>query len=171
MSKSGLIDAVGRTTSIAKREGEDAVHALVRAVSKEVRSGGRGVLVGLGGFAPLRRNSPTRRHPHDSSPVGVAAIRGLLDAGAAVRHAVGKITAKAASSAASAVVPQPTKVSTPPARSPVAAKASNKVVGHVAAANGRPARSGENSSTTIGQKGRRENPGEDSITATGQEGR
>ena len=44
MNKSGLIDAVSKTTSLAKREAEEAVNALVHVVSKEVRSGRRVVV-------------------------------------------------------------------------------------------------------------------------------
>ncbi|MHB8329422.1 MAG: HU family DNA-binding protein, partial [Acidimicrobiales bacterium] len=41
MNKSGLIAAIADSTSLAKREAEDAVNALVHAVMTEVKAGRR----------------------------------------------------------------------------------------------------------------------------------
>ena len=57
VNKSGLIDAVSKTTSLAKRDAEEAVNALVHVVSKEVRSGRRVVVAGFGSFNPTHRGA------------------------------------------------------------------------------------------------------------------
>jgi len=77
VNKSGLIDAVSKTTSLAKREAEEAVNALLHIVSSEVRSGRRVVVAGFGSFNPVRRGARMGRNPQTGEPVKVAASRGV----------------------------------------------------------------------------------------------
>ena len=72
MNKSGLIDAVSKTTSLAKRDAEDAVNALVHVVSKEVRSGRRVVVAGFGSFNPTHRGARMGRNPRTGAPVSIS---------------------------------------------------------------------------------------------------
>ncbi len=77
MNKSGLIDAVSKTTSLAKRDAEEAVNALVHVVSKEVRSGRRVVVAGFGSFNPTHRGARMGRNPRTGAPVSISASRGV----------------------------------------------------------------------------------------------
>ena len=77
MNKSGLIDAVSKTTSLAKRDAEQAVNAVVHVVSKEVRSGRRVVVAGFGSFNPTHRGARMGRNPRTGAPVSVSASRGV----------------------------------------------------------------------------------------------
>ena len=76
MNKSGLIDAVSKTTSLAKRDAEDAVNVLVHVVSKEVRSGRRVVVAGFGSFNPTHRGARMGRNPRTGAAVSISASRG-----------------------------------------------------------------------------------------------
>jgi DNA-binding protein HU-beta len=77
VNKSGLIDAVCKTTSLAKRDAEEAVNAVVHVVSKEVRSGRRVVVAGFGSFNPTHRGARMGRNPRTGAPVSVPASRGV----------------------------------------------------------------------------------------------
>jgi DNA-binding protein HU-beta len=77
VNKSGLIDAVSKTTSLAKRDAEEAVNALVHVVSKEVRSGRRVVVAGFGSFNPTHRGARMGRNPRTGAPVSISASRGV----------------------------------------------------------------------------------------------
>jgi DNA-binding protein HU-beta len=77
LNKSGLIDAVCKTTSLAKRDAEEAVNAVVHVVSKEVRSGRRVVVAGFGSFNPTHRGARMGRNPRTGAPVSVSASRGV----------------------------------------------------------------------------------------------
>ena len=77
MNKSGLIDAISDTTSLTKREAEDAVNALVHAVVREVRSGRRVAVVGFGSFNPTQRGARMGRNPQTGVPVKIAAAKGV----------------------------------------------------------------------------------------------
>lgn len=77
MNKSGLIDAVSKTTSLAKREAEQAVNAVVHVVASEVRSGRRVVVAGFGSFNPTHRGARVGRNPQTGAPVRIAATKGV----------------------------------------------------------------------------------------------
>ena len=77
VNKSGLIDAVSKTTSLAKRDAEEAVNALVHVVSNEVRSGRRVVVAGFGSFNPTHRGARMGRNPRTGAPVSISASRGV----------------------------------------------------------------------------------------------
>jgi DNA-binding protein HU-beta len=84
VNKSGLIDAVSKTTSLAKRDAEEAVNALIHVVSKEVRSGRRVVVAGFGSFNPTHRGARMGRNPRTGAPVKVSAARGVRFAASAM---------------------------------------------------------------------------------------
>jgi DNA-binding protein HU-beta len=77
VNKSGLIDAISNTTSLTKRETEDAVNALVHAVVTEVRAGRRVAVVGFGSFNPTQRGARMGRNPQTGAPVKIAASKGI----------------------------------------------------------------------------------------------
>jgi nucleoid DNA-binding protein len=77
VNKSGLIDAVSNTTSLTKRETEDAVNAFIHAIVSEVRAGRRVSVVGFGSFNPTQRGARMGRNPQTGAPVKIAAARGV----------------------------------------------------------------------------------------------
>ncbi len=77
MNKSGLIDAVSKTTSLAKREAEEAVNAVVHVVASEVRSGRRVVVAGFGSFNPTHRGARMGRNPQTGEAVSIRASKGM----------------------------------------------------------------------------------------------
>jgi nucleoid DNA-binding protein len=84
VNKSGLIDAVSKTTSLAKREAEQAVNAVVHVVSSEVRSGRRVVVAGFGSFNPTHRGARTGRNPQTGEPVSISSTKGMRFAASAL---------------------------------------------------------------------------------------
>ena len=106
MNKSGLIDAVTKTTSLAKRDAEEAVNALVHVVSKEVRSGRRVVVAGFGSFNPTHRGARMGRNPRTGAPVSISASRGVRFAASGMLKDI--LNGK--------VAPPALKVSKPPAK-------------------------------------------------------
>jgi DNA-binding protein HU-beta len=84
VNKSGLIDAVSKTTSLAKREAEQAVNAVVHVVASEVRSGRRVVVAGFGSFNPTHRGARMGRNPQTGEPVRIAATKGVRFAASAL---------------------------------------------------------------------------------------
>jgi len=84
VNKSDLIDAVSKTTSLAKREADEAVNALIHAVTSEVKAGRRVVVAGFGSFNPTRRGARMGRNPQTGAPVSVAPSRGVRFAASAM---------------------------------------------------------------------------------------
>jgi DNA-binding protein HU-beta len=113
VNKSGLIDAVSKTTSLAKREAEEAVNALVHVVASEVRSGRRVVVAGFGSFNPTHRGARMGRNPQTGEPVSISATRGMRFAASALLKDIlnGKaaMSAPKASAAAKKVAKKSTK--------------------------------------------------------------
>jgi DNA-binding protein HU-beta len=146
VNKSGLIDAVCKTTSLAKRDAEEAVNALVHVVSKEVRSGRRVVVAGFGSFNPTHRGARMGRNPRTGAPVSVSASRGVRFAASGTFKDVlngkasppelkapsppaKKATKKTAKNATKRVATKATKNSTKKAVTSTAGRATKKVVG------------------------------------------
>jgi len=146
VNKSGLIDAVCKTTSLAKRDAEEAVNALVHVVSKEVRSGRRVVVAGFGSFNPTHRGARMGRNPRTGAPVSISASRGVRFAASGTFKDVlngkasppelkapsppaKKVTKKTAKNATKRVATKATKNSTKKAVTSTAGRATKKVVG------------------------------------------
>jgi len=132
VNKSGLIDAVSKTTSLAKRDAEDAVNAVFRIVSSEVRVGRRVVVTGFGSFTPTRRPAHMGRNPRTGAPVKVAASRGVrFAAGGALKDVL-----NGRAGASGGTVPRgdgaPTRIAATKA-APAAGRARRKVVGRAPA--------------------------------------
>ncbi len=124
MNKSGLIDAVSKTTSLAKRDAEEAVNAVVHVVSKEVRSGRRVVVAGFGSFNPTHRGARMGRNPRTGAPVSVSASRGVRFAASGMFKDIlnGKVAPPVLKVSSS-----PAKTSSQVAAKKVAAKKASKV--------------------------------------------
>lgn len=77
VNKSELIEAVSKTTSLAKRDAENAVNALVHTIVSEVKAGRRVSLVGFGAFRPTRRAARMGRNPQTGAAVRIPASKGV----------------------------------------------------------------------------------------------
>jgi len=77
VNKSQLIEAVGATAALEKRQAERAVDALMSTVMEAVRTGNRVALIGFGTFNPTRRNARMGRNPQTGAPVRINASKGV----------------------------------------------------------------------------------------------
>jgi len=77
VNKSELVEAVGKTTGLAKRDAENAVNALVHTIVSEVKAGRRVAIVGFGAFRPTRRAARKGRNPQTGAPVQIRASKGV----------------------------------------------------------------------------------------------
>ncbi len=77
MNKSELVEAISKTTSLAKRDAENAVNALVHTVVSEVKAGRRVAVVGFGAFRPTRRAARMGRNPQTGAAVRIPASKGV----------------------------------------------------------------------------------------------
>jgi DNA-binding protein HU-beta len=77
VNKSELIEAVSKTTSLAKRDAENAVNALVHTIVSEVKAGRRVSLAGFGAFRPTRRAARMGRNPQTGAAVRIPASKGV----------------------------------------------------------------------------------------------
>lgn len=113
VNKSELVEAVGSTAGLDKREAERAVEAFVGTVMDEVKGGNKVTLIGFGTFNPTARGARTGRNPQTGEPVKVGASKGvsfkagtafksLLNTKGAAKRTPAKATAKSAAPAARA---------------------------------------------------------------------
>ncbi len=77
VNKSELVEAISKTTSLAKRDAENAVNALVHTVVSEVKAGRRVAVVGFGAFRPTRRAARMGRNPQSGAAVRIPASKGV----------------------------------------------------------------------------------------------
>ncbi|MFC0082523.1 HU family DNA-binding protein [Aciditerrimonas ferrireducens] len=77
MNKSELIEAVGKTAQLAKRDAENAVNAMLHTIVSEVKAGRRVSLVGFGAFKQTRRAARTGRNPQTGAAVRIPASKGI----------------------------------------------------------------------------------------------
>jgi DNA-binding protein HU-beta len=134
VNKSELIEAVSKTTSLAKRDAENAVNALVHTIVAEVKAGRRVSVVGFGAFRPTRRAARMGRNPQTGAAVRIPASKGVsFAASSSFKDIVNgkaplgapKVTVSAASRATGASSAAKATAKKAPARK-VAAKATAK---------------------------------------------
>ena len=133
VNKSELVEAVSKATSLAKRETEDAVNALVNTIMAEVKAGRKVAMVGFGTFNPTRRAARTGRNPRTGDPVRIAAAKGVRFSasstfkqvvnGKAPLPAAKKATAAKAATAKAATAAKAPASRATAAKAPTAAKA------------------------------------------------
>ncbi|MHB1503335.1 MAG: HU family DNA-binding protein [Acidimicrobiales bacterium] len=122
MNKSELVEAVSKATSLAKRETEDAVNALVNTIMAEVKAGRKVAMVGFGTFNPTRRAARTGRNPRTGDPVRIAAAKGVrFSASSTFKQVVNGKAPLPAAKKATAAKAAPAKAA--PAKAATAAKA------------------------------------------------
>ena len=82
-NKQDLIEIVSTETNISKLDAENAINALIRAITNELKSGGEVVLVNFGSFKAVRRAARKGRNPQTGNEINIPAAN-------AVKFKVGK---------------------------------------------------------------------------------
>jgi DNA-binding protein HU-beta len=88
VSKQILVDAV-KKTGVKSSAANEAVEAIVAAISKELKKNQRFSLAGFGSFAVSRRNARMGRNPRTGEPIKIKASKGVrFKAGTKLRAAL-----------------------------------------------------------------------------------
>ncbi len=77
MNKSELVEAVCKSTGLARRDAEGAVNAVVETVIAAVKKNDRVAIVGFGSFTQTSRKARVGRNPQTGAPVKIAASKGV----------------------------------------------------------------------------------------------
>jgi DNA-binding protein HU-beta len=110
VNKSELVEAISKTTSLAKRDAENAVNALVHTIQSEVKAGRRVAVVGFGAFRPTHRAARMGRNPQTGAAVRIPASKGVAFAASSSFKDI--VNGKAALGAPK-VVSTPTRAASP----------------------------------------------------------
>jgi DNA-binding protein HU-beta len=76
MSKQILVDAV-KKTGVKSGAANEAVEAIVAAISRELKKNQRFSLAGFGSFAVSRRSARMGRNPRTGEPIKIKASKGV----------------------------------------------------------------------------------------------
>ncbi len=137
MNRSELVESVGNATGLDKRQAENAVRAVIDAVTNEIKSGSKVSIFGFGTFSPTSRAARVGRNPQTGAAVNIAASTGVRFAPATAlkallnpKPAAKKATKKSAAASApakkaSATTKKSAAAAAPPAKKAAAAKKSD----------------------------------------------
>ena len=75
MTKAELINQVANEAQVKKVDAEKAVNALIRVVSKTLKSDGRLALAGFGTFTVAQRKAREGRNPQTGKPIKIPATK------------------------------------------------------------------------------------------------
>ena len=88
MNKEDLVNVVAKTTC-TKGEAVNVVNAVLDAIKKGLKKGGKVTLVGFGTFSVSKRAARTGRNPQTGKPIKIAAKKvPKFTAGKALKDAV-----------------------------------------------------------------------------------
>ncbi|MGA3207685.1 MAG: HU family DNA-binding protein [Syntrophales bacterium] len=88
MNKEDLVNVVAKNTC-SKAEAVNAVNAVLDAIKKGLKKGGKVTLVGFGTFSVSKRAARTGRNPQTGKPIKIAAKKvPKFTAGKALKDAV-----------------------------------------------------------------------------------
>ena len=88
MNKEDLVNVVAKTTC-SKAEAANVVNAVLDAIKKVLKKGGKVTLVGFGTFSVSKRAARTGRNPQTGKPIKIAAKKvPKFKAGKALKDAV-----------------------------------------------------------------------------------
>ena len=73
MNKSGLIDAMAKTSGLSKVDSKKALDAFIQSVSQTLTSGDKLTLVGFGTFSISTRSARTGIHPSNKQKIQIPA--------------------------------------------------------------------------------------------------
>jgi len=88
MNKEDLVNVVAKSTC-SKAEAVNVVNAVLDAIKKGLKKGGKVTLVGFGTFSVAKRAARTGRNPQTGKPIKIAAKKvPKFTAGKALKNAV-----------------------------------------------------------------------------------
>ena len=91
MNKTELINAVAEEASLAKKDAEAAVTAMIDVITEALRQGEKVQLVGFGSFEVKLRAARTGRNPRTKEEIPIAASKApVFKAGKALKDAVAR---------------------------------------------------------------------------------
>lgn len=73
MNKTDLINAVAAGSGLSKVDSKKAIDAFMKAVSGELKKGGKIALVGFGTFSVTKKSARTGINPKTKQPIKIAA--------------------------------------------------------------------------------------------------
>ena len=91
MNKADLVNAVATKTGASKKASEEALNALVDAITGALKKGDKVQLVGFGSFEVRKRAARKGRNPQTGAEIKIPATKApVFKAGKALRAAVNK---------------------------------------------------------------------------------
>ena len=91
MTKTELISAVAQKAEFSKKDSEQAVNAVIEAISEALAAGEKVSLVGFGTFEVKERAARKGVNPHTKEPIDIPASKlPSFKAGKALKEAVAK---------------------------------------------------------------------------------
>ncbi|MDR1783907.1 MAG: HU family DNA-binding protein [Dysgonamonadaceae bacterium] len=73
MNKTDLIDAIAKESSLSKVDSKKALNGFLKAVTKELKKGGKVTLVGFGTYSVVQKKARTGVNPQTKKPIKIAA--------------------------------------------------------------------------------------------------
>lgn len=91
MTKADLIEKVAKETKLTKKDSDQAIDAVVKAISGALAKGDKVTLVGFGSFEVRKRAARQGRNPQTGKAINIPARKvPVFRAGKALKDAVGK---------------------------------------------------------------------------------
>jgi len=91
MNKTELVAAVAKKTDLSKSKAEEALNALLDAITASLKKGNEVKLIGFGTFKVTNRKAQMGRNPRTGAPLKIAASKQpKFAAGKALKDAVNK---------------------------------------------------------------------------------
>ncbi len=89
MTKKELAEAVADETGLSKKDGAEAVDAVLNSITKTLKSGQKVSLVGFGTFEVRNRKARTGINPQTKAPIQIPASKApAFKAGKALKEAI-----------------------------------------------------------------------------------
>lgn len=89
MNKGELIEVVAKKADLSKKAANDAVDAVIEAISSTLKKGGAVTLVGFGTFKVRSRKARIGRNPQTGKPIKIPARKvPIFAAGSALKSKV-----------------------------------------------------------------------------------
>jgi DNA-binding protein HU-beta len=91
LTKADLIDKIAKDTKMTKKDSDQALAAVIKAISGSLAKGDKVQLVGFGSFDVRKRAARKGRNPQTGKEINIAARKvPVFKAGKALKDAVGK---------------------------------------------------------------------------------
>ena len=91
MNRADLIDKIAETTKLTKKDSDNALTAIIGAISGALAKGNKIQLIGFGSFEVRKRAARKGRNPQTGKEINIAARKvPVFKAGKALKDAVAK---------------------------------------------------------------------------------